>query len=69
MFEIYWRSPQTARAPQSSSPERAQGGSQAPLAFRDHRAFLNSYGSEDEGLYDDAGLVKTAWSKHVQLAF
>jgi hypothetical protein len=34
--------------------ECAQGGRQPPLAFRDHRAFLNSYGSEDEGLYDDA---------------
>jgi hypothetical protein len=26
----------------------------APLAFRDHSAFLNSYSPEDEGLYDDA---------------
>ena len=25
-----------------------------PVAFRDHRAFLNSYSPEDEGLYDDA---------------
>ncbi len=25
-----------------------------PPAFRDHRAFLNSYSPEDEGLYDDA---------------
>jgi hypothetical protein len=33
---------------------RVQGGRQAPLAFRDHRAFLNGYASEDEGLYDDA---------------
>ena len=34
--------------------ERAQGGRTAPLAFRDHRAFLSSYTLEDEGLYDDA---------------
>jgi hypothetical protein len=34
--------------------ERAQRGRQAPMAFRDHRFFLNSYASEDEGLYDDA---------------
>ena len=26
----------------------------APLVFRDHSAFLNSYTPEDEGLYDDA---------------
>jgi hypothetical protein len=26
----------------------------APLVFRDHSAFLNSYAPEDEGLYDDA---------------
>jgi hypothetical protein len=26
----------------------------APLAFREHAAFLNSYVPEDEGLYDDA---------------
>ena len=26
----------------------------APRAFRDHRAFLNSYTTEDKGLYDDA---------------
>jgi hypothetical protein len=26
----------------------------APLVFRDHSAFLNSYTAEDEGLYDDA---------------
>ncbi len=26
----------------------------APLVFRDHRAFLNSYTPENEGLYDDA---------------
>ena len=25
----------------------------APLVFRDHSAFLNSYTPEDEGLYDD----------------
>ena len=25
----------------------------APLVFRDHSAFLNSYSAEDEGLYDD----------------
>ena len=24
------------------------------IAIRDHRAFLNSYSAEDEGLYDDA---------------
>ena len=24
------------------------------MAFRDHQAFLNSYSTEDEGLYDDA---------------
>ena len=28
--------------------------SEAPLVLRDHQAFLNSYTSEDEGLYDDA---------------
>ena len=26
----------------------------APLVFRDHSAFLNSYTPENEGLYDDA---------------
>jgi hypothetical protein len=26
----------------------------APLVFRDHSGFLNSYTPEDEGLYDDA---------------
>jgi len=27
---------------------------QEPPGFRDHRAFLNSYAPEDEGLYNDA---------------
>jgi hypothetical protein len=27
---------------------------QRATAIRDHSAFLNSYASEDEGLYDDA---------------
>ena len=26
----------------------------APMVFRDHTAFLNSYAPEDEGLYQDA---------------
>ncbi len=30
------------------------GKGQELQAFRDHRAFLNSYEPEDEGLYDDA---------------
>ncbi len=34
--------------------ERGQEGGQAPVALRDHRAFLNSYTPEGEGLYDDA---------------
>jgi hypothetical protein len=34
--------------------ERGNRGRQAPIAFRDHGAFLNSYTPEDEGLYDDA---------------
>ena len=34
--------------------KRGPGGVQAPIALRDHRAFLNSYTPEDEGLYDDA---------------
>ena len=29
-------------------------GAAAPLCFRDHSAFLNSYAAEDEGLYSDA---------------
>ncbi len=29
-------------------------GSDAAGPFRDHRAFLNSYSPEDEGLYDNA---------------
>jgi hypothetical protein len=37
---------------------RASCGQEHPTqhaqAFRDHSAFLNSYGPEDEGLYDDA---------------
>ena len=33
---------------------RVNAQDQAPLAFRDHRAFLNSYSPEDDGLYDDA---------------
>jgi len=28
---------------------------QGPVVFRDHRAFLNSYAPEDEGLYDAKG--------------
>jgi hypothetical protein len=31
-----------------------QPAKSAPLVFRDHSAFLNSYTPEDEGLYDDA---------------
>jgi hypothetical protein len=27
---------------------------QSPAPIRDHSAFLNSYSSQDEGLYDDA---------------
>ena len=34
--------------------ERGQGGGPASIALRDHHAFLNSYTTEDEGLYDDA---------------
>jgi len=34
--------------------ERGREAGPAPPAFRDHRAFLNSYTTEDEGLYDDA---------------
>ena len=34
--------------------ERGDRGRQAPTAFRDHSAFLNSYTPEDEGLYDNA---------------
>jgi hypothetical protein len=32
----------------------AQPVKPAPLVFRDHSAFLNSYTPEDEGLYDNA---------------
>lgn len=32
--------------------EREQRGVQAPIAFRDHRAFLNSYAPEDGGLFE-----------------
>ena len=34
--------------------ERGDRGRQTLTAFRDHGAFLNSYTSEDEGLYDNA---------------
>ena len=37
------------RAGAAGQPAKA-----APLALRDHSAFLNSYTPEDEGLYDDA---------------
>ena len=30
------------------------GKQQSVAVIRDHSAFLNSYGPEDEGLYDDA---------------
>ena len=30
------------------------GAGTAPRGARDHSAFLNSYGPQDEGLYDDA---------------
>jgi len=30
-----------------------QPANPAPIAIRDHSAFLMSYASEDEGLYDD----------------
>lgn len=36
------------------SAKGGPAGGQAPLAIRDHSAFLNSYSPEDEGLYDDA---------------
>lgn len=34
--------------------ERGQGGGQGPTAFRDQRAFLSSYTTEDEGIYETA---------------
>ena len=34
--------------------QSGQQAKPAPLVFRDHSAFLNSFTPEDEGLYDDA---------------
>ncbi len=41
-----WMARRGGRSGQQAKP--------APLVFRDHSAFLNSYTPEDEGLYDDA---------------
>ena len=41
-----WMAQRGGRSGQQAKP--------APLVFRDHSAFLNSYTPEDEGLYDDA---------------
>jgi len=41
-----WMARRSGRSGQQAKP--------APLVFRDHNAFLNSYTPEDEGLYDDA---------------
>ena len=41
-----WMAQRGGRSGQQAKP--------APLVFRDHSAFLNSYSAEDEGLYDAA---------------
>ena len=41
-----WMARRSGRSGQQAKP--------APLVFRDHSAFLNSYTPEDEGLYDHA---------------